>query len=121
MSLHPNCELCIFMGKTDFSASRHLQQSMILVPMTSPGLKIERPLTCYGNYDAPGGHAEVHLNDVRVPKENLLVGEGSGFAIAQVFNKQKIVVTAYYQKIGPTRTRKNSPLHETDWQLRALD
>lgn len=84
MSLHPNCELCIFMGKTDFNASRHLQQSMILVPMNTPGVKIIRPLTCYGNYDAPGGHAEVDFNDVRVPKENLLVGEGMGFAIAQV-------------------------------------
>jgi alkylation response protein AidB-like acyl-CoA dehydrogenase len=118
MSLHPNCELCIFMGKTDFSASRHLQQSMILVPMNTPGLKIERPLTCYGNYDAPGGHAEVHFNDVKVPKENLLVGEGSGFAIAQVFILRKKVEII---KIGSTWTRKNSPLHEINWQLRAID
>ena len=79
------------MGKTDFSASRHLQQSMILVPMKIPGLKIKRALTCYGNYDAPGGHAEVHFNDVKVPKENILVGEGTGFAIAQVFEAKIIM------------------------------
>ena len=82
-AMDPNCKVAIVMGKTDFNAPRHLQQSMILVPMDTPGLKIVRPLTVFGYNDSPEGHAEIVLDNVRVPKENLLVGEGEGFAIAQ--------------------------------------
>ncbi len=82
-AMDPNCKIAIVMGKTDFDAPRHLQQSMILVPMDTPGLQIVRPLSVFGYNDSPEGHAEIILNNVRVPKENLLVGEGQGFAIAQ--------------------------------------
>ena len=82
-AMDPNCKIAILMGKTDFDAPRHLQQSMILVPMDTPGLQIVRPLTVFGYNDSPEGHAEIILDNVRVPKENLLVGEGQGFAIAQ--------------------------------------
>jgi acyl-CoA dehydrogenase len=82
-AMDPNCKICIVMGKTDFDAPRHVQQSMILVPMDTPGLKIIRPLSVFGYNDSPEGHAEIKLENVRVPKENLLVGEGQGFAIAQ--------------------------------------
>ena len=71
------------MGKTRFDGPRHSQQSMILVPMKTPGVEIVRALSAYGQYDAPGGHAEVNFDNVRVPASNLLVGEGKGFAIAQ--------------------------------------
>ena len=82
-AMDPNCKIAIVMGKTDFDAPRHLQQSMILVPMDTPGLEIVRPLSVFGYNDSPEGHAEIILNKVRVPKENLLVGEGKGFEIAQ--------------------------------------
>ena len=82
-AMDPNCKIAIVMGKTDFDAPRHVQQSMILVPMDTPGLKIIRPLSVFGYNDSPEGHAEISLKNVRVPKENLLVGEGQGFAIAQ--------------------------------------
>ncbi|KAM5238514.1 acyl-CoA dehydrogenase family member 10 [Ctenodactylus gundi] len=81
--LDPRCQLCIFMGKTDPQAPRHQQQSMLLVPMDTPGIRVIRPLTVYGLEDAPGGHGEVRFEHVRVPKENMILGPGRGFEIAQ--------------------------------------
>ena len=82
-AMDPRCKILIFMGKTDPEADRHSQQSMILVPMETPGVKVVRPLTVYGYDDAPHGHAEMAFKDVRVPTDNLLLGEGRGFEIAQ--------------------------------------
>ena len=79
----PRCTLFIVMGKTDPGAARHVQQSMILVPREAPGVKILRPLRLFGYDDAPHGHMDILLENVRVPAANMLLGEGRGFEIAQ--------------------------------------
>lgn len=77
------CEIFIFMGKTDPEAEKYKQQSQILVPRDTPGVKLIRPLTVFGYDHAPHGHFEIEFKDVRVPKENMILGEGRGFEIAQ--------------------------------------
>lgn len=82
-AMDPRCKILILMGKTDFTAAKHKQQSMILVDVNTPGVNIKRPLLVFGFDDAPHGHAEVSFKNVRVPVENILLGEGRGFEIAQ--------------------------------------
>ena len=80
---HPRAKLAIFMGRSDPDADRHHQHSMVLVPLDTPGVTIERMLPAFGEYDAPYGHGQVYFDDVRVPRSNLIAGLGRGFEIAQ--------------------------------------
>jgi hypothetical protein len=80
---HPHCRLLIFMGITNHSASRYRRHSMVLVPIDSPGVKIERMVPVFGSYDSPFGHGEVSFTNVRVPLDNIIAGPGRGFEIAQ--------------------------------------
>jgi len=82
-AMDPRCKILIVMGKTNPDAPRHQQQSMILVPVGTPGVTIVRAMRLFGYDDAPHGHAEVDFTDVRVPASNILLGEGRGFEIAQ--------------------------------------
>jgi alkylation response protein AidB-like acyl-CoA dehydrogenase len=80
---HPRCEVAIFMGLSDPDGEPHARHGMVLVPMDTPGVRIERMLSVHGEYDAPHGHGEVVFDGVRVPKANYILGPGKGFAIAQ--------------------------------------
>ncbi len=82
-AFNPLCKIFVVMGKTDPKAARHKQFSMILVPKDTPGVKLERAVPVFGNPHSPGGHAQVLYDNVRVPAENLIAGEGRGFEIAQ--------------------------------------
>lgn len=82
-AMNPATKVYILMGKTDPSADRHIQQSMIVVPTDTPGIEIKRAMRVFGSIDSPEGHAEIELKNVRVPASNLLQNEGDGFRIAQ--------------------------------------
>jgi acyl-CoA dehydrogenase len=80
---HPDCEVLVFMGLSDPDADRHSRHTMVLVPIDTPGVTVERLLTTMADQDAPVGHGEVSFDEVRVPRENILLGEGRAFEIAQ--------------------------------------
>ncbi|ABC33271.1 Acyl-CoA dehydrogenase [Hahella chejuensis KCTC 2396] len=80
---HPRCEFFIFMGVTDSGADRHQRHSMVIVPRNTPGVNVKRMLPVFGQLDEPYGHGEVHFENVRVPKSNIIAGPGRGFEIAQ--------------------------------------
>ena len=80
---HPDCKVLVFMGLSDPDADRHHRHTMVLVPRDTPGVKVERLLSTMNEYDAPIGHGEISFDDVRVPKDNILLGEGRAFEIAQ--------------------------------------
>jgi acyl-CoA dehydrogenase len=80
---HPHCRMLIFMGITDHSASKYQRHSMVLVPLDTPGVKIERMVPVFGSYDSPSGHGEVRFTNVRLPLDNVIAGPGRGFEIAQ--------------------------------------
>lgn len=80
---HPDCKVLVFMGLTDPDADRHHRHTMVLVPLDTAGVKVERLLSTMNEYDAPVGHGEVSFDDVRVPRDNILLGEGRAFEIAQ--------------------------------------
>jgi len=82
-AMNNNCKIMIVMGKTDPQAARHQQQSQILVPLNTQGVKVVRPMSAMGYLDEPIGHAEILFENVKVPKENLVLGEGRGFEVAQ--------------------------------------
>jgi len=82
-AMNTRCDIMIVMGKTDPEAARHVQQSQVLVPITTPGIEIIRPMGVFGYLDEPVGHAEVVFNNVRVPVDHLILGEGRGFEVAQ--------------------------------------
>jgi acyl-CoA dehydrogenase len=80
---HPHCRLLIFMGITDHSAAKHERHSMVLAPLDTPGVKIERMVPVFGSYDSPFGHGQVRFTDVRLPLDHIIAGPGRGFEIAQ--------------------------------------
>ena len=82
-AMSPSCKVYIVMGKTDPTASRHAQQSQVIVPADTPGVTVLRPLSVFGYLDSPHGHAEIKFDNVRVPVSNIVLGEGRGFEIAQ--------------------------------------